>query len=50
MGGISNEVDFDNEEKEAFSNYELDGLLEKVDAWNKKPVNIAVMNTFFTFS
>ena len=43
MGGVSDELDRD--EKETFSKYELDGLLEKVDALNKQPVNIAVITT-----
>ena len=43
MGGVSDVLD--GEEKETFSKYELEGLLEKVDAWNKQPVNIAVITT-----
>ena len=47
IGGVSDEVDFESEVNESSSQYGLDGLLEQVDAWNKLPVNIAVINSFF---
>ena len=47
MLGVSDEVDFESEVNESSSKYGLDGLLEQVDAWNKLPVNIAVINSFF---
>ena len=48
MLGVSDEVDFESELNETSSKYGLDGLLENVDAWNKQPVNIAVINSFST--
>ena len=47
MGGVSDKVDFESGVNETSNKYGLDGLLEQVDAWNKLPVNIAVMNSFF---
>ena len=52
LGGVCTrqvpDSDFESELNETSSKYGLDGLLENVDAWNKQPVNIAVINSFST--
>ena len=40
--------DFDDEVKLAYGKYGVEGLLEKIDAWKRIPVKIAVTNTSST--
>ena len=48
MRNLSDDVDFDDEVKLTYEKYGVEGLLEKIDAWKRIPVKIAVANTSST--
>ena len=45
---LTYDADFEDEFKLIYGKYGVEGLLEKIDAWKRIPVKIAVTNTSST--